>query len=64
MRAVSRRRWIDGLAVVVLLAYGWLAWSVQSGTPAIDPVYASIRERGVLRVAVDAGYRPFVEERN
>jgi len=48
----------------VLLAYGWLAWSVQSGTPAIDPVYASIRERGVLRVAVDAGYRPFVEERN
>jgi ABC-type amino acid transport substrate-binding protein len=64
MRAVSRRRWIDGLAVVVLLAYGWLAWSVQSDTPAIDPVYASIRERGVLRVAVDAGYRPFVEERD
>ncbi|MGQ9482064.1 ABC transporter substrate-binding protein [Chloroflexus sp.] len=58
------RRWLDGLSVVVLLAYGWLVWSVQTGTTAIDPVYADLRARGVLRVAVDAGYRPFVEERD
>lgn len=58
------RRWLDGLAVVILLAYGWLAWSVQTGVAPIDPVYAVVRERGVLRVAVDPGYRPFVEERN
>jgi polar amino acid transport system substrate-binding protein len=64
MRVVRWRRWIDALAVVILLAYGWLALSVQSGTAAIDPVYASIREQGILRVAVDVGYRPFVEERN
>ncbi len=55
---------LDGMAIVVLIAYSWLAWSVQSQEAPIDPIYAGIRERGVLRVAVDPGYRPFVEERD
>lgn len=58
------RRRLDGLALVILLAYGWLAWSVQSGSTPIDPIYAEVVQRGVLRVAVDPGYRPFVEDRD
>ncbi len=61
---LSWRRIVDGMAIALLLAYSWLAWSVHSGSTAIDPVYAGARERGVLRVAVDVGYRPFVEERD
>lgn len=57
-------RWLDGMALVTVAAYVWLVWSVQTGAAPIDPVYASIRERGVLRVAVDPGYRPFVEDQH
>jgi polar amino acid transport system substrate-binding protein len=57
------QRWLDGFAIVVLLAYAWLAWNVNQAVTPIDPVYADIRARGVLRVAVDVGYRPFAEER-
>ncbi|WP_322496618.1 ABC transporter substrate-binding protein [Chloroflexus sp.] len=59
-----RRRWLDGMALVVVAAYAWLVWSVQTGAAPIDPVYAGIREHGVLRVAVDPGYRPFVEDQH
>ncbi|MGC8800529.1 MAG: amino acid ABC transporter substrate-binding protein [Chloroflexus aggregans] len=57
------QRWLDGCAIVVVLAYAWLAWNVNQAVTPIDPVYAGIRARGVLRVAVDVGYRPFAEER-
>ncbi|MFV9502977.1 MAG: ABC transporter substrate-binding protein [Oscillochloridaceae bacterium umkhey_bin13] len=59
------RLW-DGLAVLVVLAYGLLAWSVaggQAGT-ALDPVLAAARERGSLRVAIDVGFRPFSDQVN
>lgn len=55
----------DGIALIVLLLYGLLAWSAESGSggAALDPVWAAARARGSLRVAVDVGFRPFADER-
>jgi polar amino acid transport system substrate-binding protein len=54
----------DVLAVAVLLSYVWLAWGSGVGAgPSLDPVLAAARARGSLRVAVDVGFRPFVDQR-
>lgn len=62
----DRRRWIDGLALLVVLAYAGLAWSAQSrsqfGGVVLDRVWAQVQARGVLRVAVDVGFRPFADD--
>lgn len=56
-----RRR--DIAAVALLLAYTILATSTQLGASVAgqgpDPVWATARQRGTLRVAVDFGYYPF-----
>ena len=56
-----RRR--DIAAVALLLAYAILAASTQLGASVAgqgpDPVWAAVRQRGTLRVAVDFGYYPF-----
>lgn len=69
MRASSRYIYLLGdlLAGAVLLAYLWLAWGVSAAGgagPALDRVWAAAQARGSLRVAVDVGFRPFVEERD
>jgi ABC-type amino acid transport substrate-binding protein len=57
----------DALALLILLGYLWLAWGAEGGAgqggPALDRVWAAAQERGALRVAVDVGYRPFVDQR-
>jgi polar amino acid transport system substrate-binding protein len=53
----------DLLALAILLSYGWLAWGSGGGSgPALDPVLAAAQTRGSLRVAVDVGFRPFVDQ--
>ncbi|MBX0328297.1 ABC transporter substrate-binding protein [Oscillochloris sp. ZM17-4] len=69
MRASFRHRSTIGdmLATGVLLAYLWLAWGAEAGGgagPALDRVWAAAQARGSLRVAVDVGFRPFVEQRD
>lgn len=64
-----QRRWIDLLAIGVVLAFGYLAlvaqWGAMApGSPPLDPVWAAVRERGMLRVATDVGFRPFADERD
>ena len=55
----------DALAVATLLSYAWLAWGAGGGAgPSLDPVWAAARARGSLRVAVDVGFRPFVDQRD
>ncbi|NNJ11849.1 amino acid ABC transporter substrate-binding protein [Chloroflexales bacterium ZM16-3] len=57
----------DALAIGVLLAYLWLAWGAEAGGgagPALDQVWAAALARGSLRVAVDVGIRPFVDQRD
>lgn len=56
---------LDALALLLLAAYAWLAWSAEGarpGGPALDPVWSEALERGSLRVAVDPGFRPFADE--
>jgi polar amino acid transport system substrate-binding protein len=54
----------DILAAAVLLGYAWLAWGAGGGAgPALDQAWAAARVRGELRVAVDVGFRPFVDQR-
>jgi ABC-type amino acid transport substrate-binding protein len=56
-------RRIDIAAVALLLAYATLAAVTQFGASVAgqgpDPVWATARQRGTLRVAVDFGYYPF-----
>jgi polar amino acid transport system substrate-binding protein len=56
-------RRIDIASVALLLAYAALAAVTQLGASVAgqgpDPVWASARQRGALRVAVDFGYYPF-----
>lgn len=60
------RRWrnlMTILAGLIAIAYAWLAWSASSGQggPALDRVWADVQARNSLRVAVDVGFRPFVD---
>lgn len=58
-----RRRWLlDALAIIVLALWGWAIRSTARG--AADPVWTDVQRRGVLRVGVDPGFRPFAEERD
>jgi ABC-type amino acid transport substrate-binding protein len=56
-------RRIDIAALALLLAYAGLATATQLGASVAgqgpDPVWATARQRGTLRVAVDFGYYPF-----
>src|SRR5215211_1807565 len=56
-------RRLDIAAVALLLAYALLATATQLGASVAgqgpDPVWATARQRGTLRVAVDFGYYPF-----
>lgn len=57
----------DLLAVAILLGYTWLVWGTESTSdtgPALDQVLIAARARGSLRVAVDIGFRPFVDQRD
>lgn len=56
--------WLDGLALLILVAYAGLVWVVAGGQgqAALDPVLAESRERGTLRIAVDVGFRPFSDQ--
>jgi ABC-type amino acid transport substrate-binding protein len=59
------RRFLDLLAVLLLLGYAYLAWSASTPTPAgppLDPVLAAAQARGTLRVATDVGFRPFTDQ--
>ncbi|RRR78145.1 MAG: amino acid ABC transporter substrate-binding protein [Candidatus Viridilinea halotolerans] len=60
----NRQRVLDLAALAILLIYAWLAWASSSarGGVALDPVWAGVRERGTLRVAVDVGFRPFADQ--
>lgn len=53
---------LDLLAILVLLLYGVVARSTARG--AADPIWTALREREVLRVGTDPGFRPFAEERD
>ncbi|PDW04703.1 ABC transporter substrate-binding protein [Candidatus Viridilinea mediisalina] len=57
-------RILDIGAVVLLVLYAWLAWASSSGSggAALDPVWASVRAQGTLRIAVDVGFRPFADQ--
>jgi len=54
---------LDLCALVVLIVYAALAVSAQIGASlagqGLDPVWAAVRQRGTLRVAVDFGFYPF-----
>ncbi len=57
----------DLLAGGVLLAYLWLAWGASTAGgagPGLDQTWAAAQARGSLRVAVDVGFRPFVDQRD
>ena len=57
-----KRRWLlDSCALLLCLLYGWTTLYAQRG--AADPVWTDIRDRGVLRVGTDPGFRPFAEMR-
>ena len=51
-----KRVW-DVLSVLVLLAYAGVVLYTSRG--AADPIWTAARERGVLRVGTDPGFRPF-----
>ncbi len=63
---ITRGRAIgDVLAAAVLLCYLWLIWGAGGGPGiSLDPVWAAVRARGSVRVAVDVGFRPFVDQRD
>ncbi len=66
MRALSQHHNAIGdvIAGLILAAYFWLAWAAGGGAgPALDRVWDAARARGSLRVAVDVGFRPFVDQR-
>jgi ABC-type amino acid transport substrate-binding protein len=52
------------VASLIVCGYAWLAWSASSGQggPTLDPVWADAQARKRLRVAVDVGFRPFVDQ--
>jgi ABC-type amino acid transport substrate-binding protein len=56
---------LDGTALLVLLSYMSLVLLTMPGSQAasLDPLFAAVRERGVLRVATDVGFRPFSDQR-
>ena len=58
-----RPRWPDVAALALLALYAALAIATQLGFGLAgqgpDPVWASARQRGTLRVAVDVGFYPF-----
>lgn len=64
---LSRRRWSrrDLLALVVVVLYTLVAISAHTGAQVagqgLDPVWAGVQQRGVLRVAVDFGFYPFAD---
>lgn len=61
-RMIRRQRYlVDVLALVVLIAFGWIIQYTNRG--AADPVWTAIQQRGVLRVGTDPGFKPFAEER-
>jgi polar amino acid transport system substrate-binding protein len=59
-----QRHLITLIALLVLVGYAGLAWSATSGQggAVLDQVWASAQQRGTLRVAVDVGFRPFVDQ--
>jgi polar amino acid transport system substrate-binding protein len=56
------------VAWIIVLCYALLTVLTESGAnvagQGLDPVWAAARQRGVLRVAVDFGYRPFSDLRD
>jgi polar amino acid transport system substrate-binding protein len=56
------------LAVFVLTLYTSLVLATELGVNAagvgLDPAWADVQQRGVLRVATDIGWRPFADLRN
>lgn len=54
-----KRRLFDLLALLAVAGYAWLAAGTEGGSA--DPVWRRARERGVLVVGSDAGFRPFAE---
>jgi polar amino acid transport system substrate-binding protein len=59
---LSTRRTLDLLAILVLLLFGWTIRYTARG--AADPIWTAIQQRGVLRVGVDPGFKPFAEQRD
>ncbi len=59
-----QRNLITLVASLIVVGYAWLAWSATSGQggPTLDRVWADAQVRGSLRVAVDVGFRPFVDQ--
>ncbi len=62
-RQRAGRRWLDGAALLIAVGYAALAVSAQTGLnvagQGLDPVWAGVQQRRVLRVAVDLGFYPF-----
>jgi polar amino acid transport system substrate-binding protein len=56
----------DIVAIFLVLAYVYLAWSTQpeGGAARFDSTLAAAEARGTLRVAVDLGFRPFTDLRD
>ncbi|MCS6940294.1 MAG: ABC transporter substrate-binding protein [Roseiflexaceae bacterium] len=56
-------RWLDMMALVIIVGYTALAVSAQTGVnvagQGLDPVWAGVQQRRTLRVAVDLGFYPF-----
>jgi hypothetical protein len=56
-------RWLDKVALLVIIGYAALAVSAQTGLnvagQGLDPVWAAAQQRRTLRVAVDLGFYPF-----
>lgn len=59
---ITTRRALDLLALLALLLFGWTIRYTARG--AADPIWSAIQQRGVLRVGVDPGFKPFAEERD
>ncbi len=60
---IKRLRWLDWVALLVLLLYVLVAAGAQLGASVggqgLDPAWAAARQRGTLRVASDFGFAPF-----
>lgn len=61
-------RWLDRLALLIVLLYALLAWNAESGArfmiAPLDLTWTEIQWRGTLRVATDIGFRPFADEQD
>ncbi len=61
-------RWLDRLALLIVLLYALLAWNAESGARCLlaplDLTWTEIQWRGTLRVATDIGFRPFADEQD